>query len=380
VKRQVVFIGLSGYDYPHTRVRCYNFAEQLNKYDDFSTKVISFRDHLSNLSEVEVYEARDRQKITMMLKALPRIFPRRNTIFYIQKAHYNAALPYLLYRLGFNNFVFDYDDYDVDLTVSFNNLYLRRFFYGTENHQEITRKLAANSLGCVAASRSLYDYVKQFNPRVEYVSTGVKMNSFNFVDRSDRTEPVRFLWTGIIWGEEIYQSVLRAFNGLREVTKSGQDSLLELVGTGQMWDRMIETLESEYADISDKVKITGWVTPDAMPDILAKADIGLLPFSEDSMWVRSKSPTKLFEYMATGLPVIADAIGEVRHVLQSKQSGILANNQDEFSKAMINLGADQKLRLELGLAARKRIESHYSIPVLIDRLARFLDTLFRFQS
>ena len=110
MKRQVVFIGLSGYDYPHTRVRCYNFARQLALYDDFSTRVISFRDHLSNLSEVEVYEARDRQKITMMLKALPKIFPRANTLFYIQKAHYNAALPYLLYRLGFNNFVFDYDD------------------------------------------------------------------------------------------------------------------------------------------------------------------------------------------------------------------------------------------------------------------------------
>ena len=28
----LVFVGLSGYQYPHTRVRCYNFARGLNEF------------------------------------------------------------------------------------------------------------------------------------------------------------------------------------------------------------------------------------------------------------------------------------------------------------------------------------------------------------
>ncbi|MCD4655600.1 glycosyltransferase [bacterium] len=98
------------------------------------------------------------------------------------------------------------------------------------------------------------------------------------------------------------------------------------------------------------------------------------------MWVRSKSPTKLFEYMATGLPVVADAIGEVRHVLESGISGFLAANQEEFNRAMIDLCRNHRRRLEMGIAARKRVATNFSIPVLVDRLAQFLDTLFRMQS
>ncbi len=378
--QQIIFVGLSGYDYPHTRVRCYNFAERLNQYPDFTTRVISFKDHLSNLSEVEIYGARDRQKLLMSARALPKLFPRRNTLFYIQKAHYNSALPYLLSRLGFNRYIFDYDDYDVDLNVTFNSKKLRRLFFGSDDHAEITRRLAADALGCVAASRNLSDFIRPINPRVEYVPTGVKPDLFTCTDRSGRSGPIRFLWTGIIWGEEIYQGVLQVLDGFRGVIRSGFASRLELVGTGQMWDRMAETLQGQYDDITRYVDLTGWVHPDDMPKILARADVGLLPFSQDSLWIRSKSPTKLFEYMASGLPVIASAIGEVTHVIEHGRSGLLADGAAAFHAAMIELAGDPDRRRLLGLAARARVETHYSIPVLVDRLARYLEMLIRLKA
>ncbi|MBN1295172.1 glycosyltransferase family 4 protein, partial [bacterium] len=334
--KHIVFIGLSGYEYPHTRVRCYHFAQQLDTYPGIRTHVISFKDHLSSLTEVETYMARDRQKMTMIARALPRIFPRLNTYFYIQKAHYNSALPFLLNRLGFNRYLFDYDDYDVDLTVTFNRMRLRRFFYGSDDHAEITRRLITRALGCIAASRSLYEYVGGINPRVEYISTGVRTEQFTVTDRSSRTGPVHFIWNGIIWGDEIYESVLRIFHGIRAVLAERLDVRLELVGGGQLWDQTIDALQREFSDITGHVNLTGWVHPDEMPGKLAAADVGLLPFASDSMWVRSKSPTKLFEYMASGLPVIADAVGEVRHVIESGVSGILAANQDDMNRAMID--------------------------------------------
>ncbi|MBN1879349.1 glycosyltransferase family 4 protein [bacterium] len=379
-KKHILFVGLSGYDYPHTRIRCYNFAERLNEYPGISASVLSFRDHLSRFSEVEVYQVRDRYKLLMSARALPKLFPRFKTYFYIQKAHYNAALPYLLSRMGFNNYIFDYDDYDVDLNVTFNSMKLRRFFFGSDDHKTITRNLAKHALGCVAASRNLYEFLQPVNPRVEYISTGVKPDLFERTDRSDRSGPVRFLWTGIVWGEEIYQGIMQIFNGLRCVLRAGIEARLEIVGTGQLWDRMLETLQLEYADIVDHVDVTGWMHPDQMPVILARADVGLLPFPWDSLWIRSKSPTKLFEYMASGLPVIATAIGEVTYVIQHEESGILAEGSTEFGNAMIHLAENSEQRRILGIAARKRVETHYSIPVLVDRLARFLEMLFRLKA
>jgi len=380
VDKHIIFVGLNGYEYPHTRVRCYHFAETLGRYNGIQTHVLSFRDHLSNLSEVDMFGARDRRKLIMILRALPRIFPRFNTYFYIQKAHYNAALPCLLGRMGFNRYFFDYDDFDVDLNVTFNKHRLRTFFFGSVEHDTITRRLAANALGCVAASRSLQEYLSRFNPRVEYVPTGVRPDAFTWTDRAGRTGPVRFLWTGLVWGDDILENIIRLLEGYRAVIQAGISAQLEIIGAGQKWERMTEMIARDFSDVSDGIILTGWVDPDAMPEKLARADIGLLPFAGDTMWLRSKSPTKLFEYMASGLPVIADAVGEVRHVIEDGVSGILAGGPASFDNAMIHLCRDSERRLAMGRAARERVEHHYSIPVLMDRLARFMETVFRLKA
>ncbi len=88
---KVIFIGLSGYEYSFTRVRCYHFAEILKKYG-IKTDILSFKDHLTpETTEAGMFATRIDKKLWLTTKALKKLWKEKNAIFYIQKIHYNAA-------------------------------------------------------------------------------------------------------------------------------------------------------------------------------------------------------------------------------------------------------------------------------------------------
>jgi hypothetical protein len=73
-----------------------------------------------------MYRLRDRDKLKLTGRGLKRLWGEKGSLFYIQKAHFHSAAPYFLHRLGRNDYIFDYDDYDVELS----NLFARAFGTG----------------------------------------------------------------------------------------------------------------------------------------------------------------------------------------------------------------------------------------------------------
>ncbi len=370
---RILFIGHSGYGYPHTRVRCYHFAKFLSTMPGVETAVLSFRDDLApNKSEAAMYESlRDREKLILTWKALCRLFHEKQTVLYIQKAHFHAAAPYLLHRLGFcPDFIFDYDDYDIPLSNFFFRGTLNRLFFGTNRWDEITYRLARRARGCVAASHALRDFLHQHNNHVSYIPTGVDDSVFFPADPKPFNDTITFFWNGLVWGEPIVNNLLLMTKAFHAVQQEIENVRLLIIGGGAKWDEVKNTVQHEYGNLF--VEFRDWIQPERMPELLRSVDIGLLPVSGNDQWLQSKSPTKLFEYMATGLPVIASAVGEVNHVLSHLESGFLAHNDREFTEGMIRLARSVSLRNELGTNARKSVVQHYALPVLGENLYWFL--------
>ena len=102
-----------------------------------------------------------------------------------------------------------------------------------------------------------------------------------------------------------------------------------------------------------------------MPATLAAADLGVAPFDTaahaplalDFYW----SPLKVFEYMATGLPVVAPDIPRLRHIVRHRQEGWLyaAASPDGLADALDQLADDEGMRRELGQAARERVVDRF---------------------
>jgi glycosyltransferase involved in cell wall biosynthesis len=126
--------------------------------------------------------------------------------------------------------------------------------------------------------------------------------------------------------------------------------------------------EAAAAGLADAVELVGWVPPAELPAVLARADVAIYPF-DDNLVNRTKSPVKLLELMASGLPVVADAVGEPAAVVEDGVSGrvVTPGDPDSFATAVAALLVDAR-RLEMGAAARARVASAYRWSLLADEL------------
>jgi glycosyltransferase involved in cell wall biosynthesis len=133
------------------------------------------------------------------------------------------------------------------------------------------------------------------------------------------------------------------------------DIVAVLIGDGpELW-----TVRAAAGGL-DGITFTGALPHDAMPSALAAADIGVAPFDVgahaplalDFYW----SPLKMFEYMATGLPVVAPDIPRLRTIVADGREGLLydASSPEALASALIRMADDAPLRAACGAAARAR--------------------------
>jgi glycosyltransferase involved in cell wall biosynthesis len=113
------------------------------------------------------------------------------------------------------------------------------------------------------------------------------------------------------------------------------------------------------------VVFTGAVPHEQMPACLAAADIGVAPFeiarhrplALGFYW----SPLKIFEYMASGLPVVAPAIDRIPSLVANGREGLLYDTATSGALAtVLERLTDPALRRTLGVAARERAVREYS--------------------
>jgi glycosyltransferase involved in cell wall biosynthesis len=108
------------------------------------------------------------------------------------------------------------------------------------------------------------------------------------------------------------------------------------------------------------VEVIGYVAPDQIPFYQAAADVVVLPNSAQSEISRlHTSPLKLFEYMASGTPIVASDLPSLREVLRDHENAILVTPDD--ANALANgirlLLNDRALADLLAAAARKSVEA-----------------------
>jgi glycosyltransferase involved in cell wall biosynthesis len=109
---------------------------------------------------------------------------------------------------------------------------------------------------------------------------------------------------------------------------------------------------------------------------LATADIGIT-WVPDDLWSRGKCGLKVLQYMAAGLPVVANPVGVHAEMVRHGETGFLARTAEEWSTAIARLAHDPALRQRMGEAGRRRIEAEYSVVVGARRWLRLLEELRR---
>lgn len=109
---------------------------------------------------------------------------------------------------------------------------------------------------------------------------------------------------------------------------------------------------------------------------LAEGDIGINWLPDDS-WSRGKCGLRVLQYMAAGLPVVANPVGMNRLMVVHGRTGLLASTPREWAEAIVRLAADPDLRRRMGAAGRRLVEQKYNVAGWGPKFADLLDAVAR---
>lgn len=90
---------------------------------------------------------------------------------------------------------------------------------------------------------------------------------------------------------------------------------------------------------------------------LGTADIGISLIPDDE-WSRGKCGLKVLQYMAAGLPVVANPVGVHRSML-ANGAGVLVHGVDQWVTTVNQLAHDHRLRQQMGREGRQQLECRF---------------------
>ncbi|MBU9888722.1 MAG: glycosyltransferase family 4 protein [Candidatus Omnitrophica bacterium] len=298
-------------------------------------------------------------------------------VIHLQKSHFYAAVPaaFAAYRTG-KPLHYDWDDWE------------EKIFYASVRRKSPTTLLTGLSffmmercLPLLADSMSVAsEALKRLalrrgarKEKVVMVPVGGDLQQF----RPDRLpggvrkkygikDALIVLYHGQLHSCQYVRQFLQAIKSI--AGKSGRSGLkFMILGSGTE----LGPLQAYAADLGvmDRVIFTDFVPHADVPEYVAAADICVAPF-EDNEVTRCKSPLKVVEYLASGKPIVASDVGEVRNMVEGAGILVAPGDAEALAGGILKLADHEALRKELGAAARGRAETRYNWSVSAENLER----------
>ena len=116
----------------------------------------------------------------------------------------------------------------------------------------------------------------------------------------------------------------------------------------------------------------------SMPALLNLAYASIVPLKRLDLF-KSALPSKMFESMAVGHPIVAAMWGEGADLVEAARCGLVAEPEDpqSLSQAVAALAADPSLARRLGAQGREYVVKHFDRKDIADRLAKLLQEVAR---
>jgi glycosyltransferase involved in cell wall biosynthesis len=158
---------------------------------------------------------------------------------------------------------------------------------------------------------------------------------------------------------ELPRGVADGIEAVARMARAGRPITLRLIGDGR--DRpLFERRAAELGVAGLQVEFLGQMLNRAALEVVAQADVGLVPHYADDSW-NTTIPNKLFDYFAAGLPVVtSDAIPAAR-VVREAEAGLVYRSRDtDDLAAQLERLRDPALRTRLGEAGRHAVLSRHN--------------------
>ncbi len=156
-----------------------------------------------------------------------------------------------------------------------------------------------------------------------------------------------------------------------EQLQDREDIAFIFVGVGAMRDTIEELVDEKKLK---QVRMIGQRPREQMPDYLALCDLSLIPLRDEPLFA-TVIPSKLFECMAMGLPVLmAVPKGEATSIVETTQCGetVVPSNPQQMAKSIAELADAPEHCQHLSQSALKAAD-HYSRDAAANKMLLVLE-------
>jgi glycosyltransferase involved in cell wall biosynthesis len=243
----------------------------------------------------------------------------------------------------------------------------------------LERKLYCRAAGVTGQSQEIIEGVLRSAPgtKTEVITNGVEPSRFG---KQHATPEARAL-IGAGEDPESVNGPIFIFAGLLGLAQ-GLDQLLDfvkhstcpspprfvLVGEGPRREHLEARIREEGIR---RVRLLPPQPREKIPALLAAADAAVISLG---MSIPGAVPSKIYEAMASELPILLIADGEAARRVTDAECGLVVapNDASGLAAAACRLAGDAELRRRLGAAGRRAAETDYDRRRIAERLDRFL--------
>lgn len=210
--------------------------------------------------------------------------------------------------------------------------------------------------------------------RIVYIPNGVDPDAFS--------RPVGELPVSLRWVEEhptfVFAGAHGPANGLELVLdaacllreRGSEEIRVLLVGDGPIKHRLETDVERRGLT---NVVFHDPIPKESIPSLLRRCAGGLMILEDVDLFSYAVSPNKLFDYLASDLPVITNVAGEVGRIVKQARAGVVVPPSDAAALAdAIEQVARGGVELPRGSAY---VREHHDRRRLASRLARVIDAV-----
>ena len=213
--------------------------------------------------------------------------------------------------------------------------------------------------------------------KAHYINNGVDVEAFNKsinekVIEDEDLESGKF--------NIVYVGAIRPVNNVGNILDTAKlmkyDKEIQFLIYGD--GNQKEMLEKRVAEEGlDNVKMKGLVNKQFIPYILSKSSLNILNYSHTQYnWTRGNSSNKLFEYMASGKPIIS-TVKMGYSIIEKYKCGIELENStpEELVQAISDIKNMPEYQYKLLGSNAKRGASDFDFKVLTRKLINVIDSL-----
>jgi hypothetical protein len=224
----------------------------------------------------------------------------------------------------------------------------------------IDNYLCKNADLITVVSKHIRDYYLSFHPNVKVIYNGYDENIFkrrSIYTNKISGEPYIFTYVGSI----THSSRVPHFF-LNYLSNSKLNYKLQLIGDVEL---VIQEIKDHYPQIQEKITFKRYIEFDKVPHILSTSDFNLV--FEEKM-PKSKSqfgtiPTKVYEYMSIGRPIISEMSKDIEAYSILANSGLLIHNFTEADNHF-----DMNKDIDFNLQYVEQFSRFHSTSLLLDEI------------